>query len=190
MSAIFRMLKPDVSLLGSVAQALCLALSLAISAPCQAEAARFASIEKPDDIQLRISMSDGSTRAVPLDDARLNDARPVAFGDARISGDGRLLAWLSLFPNCCTSYPIPLQLVVMSTDGTVIARLVGNGLPIWTWGFRARATRVALKQSPTHGPTPDHYELRDIRSGKLVDTFDAPQQGVSDGMPAWARDLD
>src|SRR5262249_166278 len=43
---------------------------------------------------------------------RPNVGDQVGFDKVAISPDGRVVGWLALYPNCCTSYPIPLALVL------------------------------------------------------------------------------
>src|SRR5437868_13894411 len=60
--------------------------------------------------ELHIIMADGRA-IVPR-----KKAEQVGFDQAAISADHRSIGWLALYPNCCTSYPIPLALVVL-TEG-------------------------------------------------------------------------
>jgi hypothetical protein len=54
------------------------------------------------------------------------DSDQVGFDKAAISPDRLAIGWLALFPNCCTSYPIPLKLVVYSSGQSVHLR--GHGV--------------------------------------------------------------
>lgn len=78
------------------------------------------------------------------------------------------------FPNCCTSYDIPLQLVVYANGR--VHRFTGTGLPIFDWHFADGGTRVAFGQEPVHFGCAIHYELREIESERLVDSVDIPQR--------------
>jgi hypothetical protein len=99
----------------------------------------------------------------------------------------------AMFANCCTSYDIPLQLVVYS--GGTVHRFKGVGLPIFKWGFAHQGTRVAYGQEPVHFGCATHYELREIDSEHLVESIDLPEpcgqfpnpQPVP--MPQWLTDL-
>jgi hypothetical protein len=79
----------------------------------------------------------------------------------------------AMFPNCCTSYDIPLQLVVYAARQ--VHRFTGNGLPIFQWAFVGDGTRIAFGQEPVHFGCETHYELRDIESERLIETADIPQ---------------
>jgi hypothetical protein len=103
-----------------------------------------------------------------------------------ISPDGRAVGWLVLFPNCCTSYPIPLKLVVFVAGKK--RTISGNGLPIWEWKFSEDGRYVAIRQAPVHGDAPQHYELRDVRSGRLADSYEAGSKQRR-SPPPWVRIL-
>jgi hypothetical protein len=97
------------------------------------------------------------------------------------------------FKNCCTSYDIPLQLVVYANGK--VHRFTGNGLPIFQWHFADEGTRVAFGQEPVHFGCSIHYELRDIRSERLIDSADIPQPCGQNPVPeivkppTWVDDL-
>jgi hypothetical protein len=38
----------------------------------------------------------------------------VGFDKPMVSPDKHQVGWLALYPNCCTSYPIPMTLVIYS----------------------------------------------------------------------------
>jgi len=105
----------------------------------------------------------------------------TAFADPAISRDGTVVAAQALFPTCCTSYDIPLELVVY-TRGTE-RRFKGTGLPIFQWGFADDGRRIAYGQETVHFGCVTHYELRDILSGRLVESVDVPQPCGQDMNP-------
>jgi hypothetical protein len=117
-------------------------------------------------------------RAIPAP----RDSGQVAFSQVAISPDRSAVGWTALHPNCCTTYPVPLELVILRGGKT--NAIVGNGLPIWRWRFSADGRRVALRQGPVHGG-PMHYELRDIRTGHLVGSVDSNDDTAR--LPRWAR---
>jgi hypothetical protein len=114
------------------------------------------------------------------------DSGQAGIDRVAISPDGRAVGWLVLFPNCCTTYPIPLKLVLLVAGKR--RTISGNGLPVWEWKFSEDGQYVAIRQAPVHGDAPQHYELRDVRSGRLVDSFEAgSKRGRSP--PPWVRIL-
>jgi hypothetical protein len=112
------------------------------------------------------------------------DSNQVAFGHVALSRDRRTVGWVALYPNCCTSYPIPLELVLLGPEGR--RTVVSNGSPIWQWSFSANGRNVVIRQAPVHGDAPDHYELREIATGRLIAAAerDGSRPGV---LPEWAR---
>jgi hypothetical protein len=113
----------------------------------------------------------------------------VAFEKAEISPDGRAVGWLALYPNCCTSYPIPLKLVVYAGDKQ--RSFTGSGLPIWRWCFHAGGKQVAFEQETVHGGMGVHYELRDIATGQLVAKYDPDTDAeTTTKPPRWVAEVD
>jgi hypothetical protein len=98
-----------------------------------------------------------------------------------------------MFLNCCTSYDVPLRLVVYA-EGKV-HRFTGVNLPIFGWAFADGGTRVAYGQEPVHFGCTTHYELRHIESERLIEAVDIPQpcgQIPDPGVvtiPPWVADL-
>ena len=135
--------------------------------------------------QLRLITSGGKSIAPPKDSGQ------VGFESALVSDDRRSVGWLALYPNCCTTYPIPLKLVVR-TPGRVRV-FDGSGFPIWRWAFIDDAKLIAYRQAPVHGDAPAHYELRDLETGKLIDQFDLLARDPSatpSTLPLWVRIVD
>jgi len=101
------------------------------------------------------------------------EGEQTAFSAPVVSSAGTAVGAQALFGNCCTSYDIPLQLVVYS--GGKVRRFKGVGLPIFIWAFAGGGTRVAYGQEPVHFGCATHYELRDIESERLLEEIDVPQ---------------
>ena len=112
------------------------------------------------------------------------DNEQVGFDKPAISEDRTMVGWLALYPNCCTSYPIPLALAIYK-NGTVV-RTFGGGLPIWRWRFEADGKRVAFAQETVHGHLGVHFELRDIESGRVIAAHDGDPGPHA---PQWIRDV-
>jgi hypothetical protein len=137
--------------------------------------------------RLVIRTSKGRTIIIP------KDGEQASFGDPVVSANRSAVGAQALFPNCCTSYDLPLQLVVYSR-GT-LHRFRGVGFPIFRWNFADAGTRVAFGQEPAHFGCAVHYELRDIHSERLIDAVDVPQpcgdnpnpKAVT--IPRWVSDI-
>jgi hypothetical protein len=117
------------------------------------------------------------------------DVDQVSFEKVQISPDGRAVGWLALFPNCCSSNPIPLKLVILMNGER--CTFGGNGRPIWKWCFWEEGKKVALEQETEHGGLGVHYELRDIATGELSDQYDPDSKpDVVTKPPRWVVVLD
>jgi hypothetical protein len=125
--------------------------------------------------QLRVELS--NARAI----VPAKDSDQVAFEQVAVSADRSIAGWVNVYPNCCTSYPIPLKLVLMHASGE--QTIIGTDLPIWQWAF-ADSNRVVIRSAPVHGGVPD-YQLRDARTGRLIAGV-APDS-LSASLPDWAR---
>jgi hypothetical protein len=119
--------------------------------------------------------------------------RQVGFDKVAISRDRRTIGWLAEYPNCCTSYPIPLALVLYSNGRT--RTLTGIGLPIWQWCFEADGKHVAFEQETVHGGIGIHYELRDVATGRLIEEYNPPRDSDPNAgltpkdVPNWVTQL-
>jgi hypothetical protein len=94
------------------------------------------------------------------------------FGKPVISADKRAVGAQAMFANCCTSYDIPLQLVVYSRGKT--HRFEG-GLAVFDWHFVDGGRRVAFSQQTVHFACSVHWELRDVATERLVAEADIPE---------------
>lgn len=154
-----------------------LVLLLALPFPAVADG-NYLSAEIDKAGQLQITTTD---HRVIVAEKRQNQ---VGFSQPAISEDKTTIGWLALYPNCCTSYPIPLALVIFKAGRMV--QTFGNGFPVWAWSFQANGKQAAFRQETVHGHLGVRYELRDIASGHLL----AEQNGdPDDKSPKWVLDL-
>ncbi len=121
------------------------------------------------DAQQRLVITTGSGRTIVV--PRTTDQ--TTFANPMISSDGTAVGAQGQFGNCCTSYDIPLQLVVYRRG--VVHRFTGVGLPIFQWHFADAGSRVAYSQQTVHGACVITYELRDIDSERLIDSTALPE---------------
>jgi hypothetical protein len=140
--------------------------------------------------------SDGSLRLTTSDHRTIVVRRAPgqsSFRDPLISAERTAVGAQADYPNCCTSYDIPLQLMIY-TNGTE-HWFAGNGLPIFDWQFADGGRRVAYGQQTVHFACSIHYELRDIQSERLVESADIPEPcGQTPNpptvtMPGWVMEL-
>jgi hypothetical protein len=148
-------------------------------------AERYESVRVDDAGQLHILTMDGREIVPP------KEGDQVGFENALISPDKKTVGWTALYPNCCTSYPIPLYLVLYS--GGKVTKLEGSGLPVWQWRFLSGGKEIGFEQETVHGGWGVHYELHDVSSGKLLAEYD-PHTGVNEQVddkesdrPDWVR---
>jgi hypothetical protein len=118
----------------------------------------------------------GHDRAAP----KLKDQ--ISAADAKVAPDGRTAGWLVEYENCCTSYPVPLTLVLFR-NGRVRHR-IRPGLMIYDWGFEAGGSQAALCEGTVHGQSEPHCLLYDSVTGKLLNAWQG--QGT---VPGWAAPL-
>lgn len=151
-----------------------------------AAADRYVRATVDEDGQLRIVTAAGRT----IEPIKEKDQ--IRFAKPQIAPGGGAVGWLVEYPNCCTSYPIALKLMIRSDDR--VRAFAGNGLPIWQWGFQSGGSQFAFHQETVHGGMGLHYELRDVASGRLIAKYDpavGPDNHVlpSQSVPAWVAEL-
>jgi hypothetical protein len=113
----------------------------------------------------------------------------VGFSGIELAQDQRTLGWTLEVENCCTSYSIPLS-VVLFRDGRVLHTL-DQGQMVWSWMFAQLGKQVAVVFGPTHGPEVGDYRLYDVKTGKLISEIrgDEDTQALKPDAPDWARQL-
>jgi hypothetical protein len=107
------------------------------------------------------------------EDKRAVDTQQAYFEQPVLSNDRRAVGSRAFYRNCCTSYEIPLVLVVYADGRT--HRFTGSGLPIFLWHFADDGASIAFGQEPVHFGCSVHYELREIRTERLIDSVDVPE---------------
>jgi len=125
---------------------------------------------------LRILTTDRKLVVVPkggISKAGETFGKQTAFEKPVLSDDRRAVGAQAMFENCCTSYDIPLQLVVYSNGRT--HRFEGR-LAIFDWHFVDGGRRVAFSQQTVHSACAVHWELREVASERLLAKVDIPQE--------------
>jgi hypothetical protein len=161
---------------GAVLMELCCQIVVAQTAS-RGEGVLIAAVSADKDGQIHIKDSRGIETLPPQEKNQEGCRLP------KIADDQRTVGWLVEFANCCTSYPIPLQLVIFR-DGQVIRRIDSG--PIWEWQFLKAGKQVAFWTGPTHGDYVPHFELHDARSGRLLAHWDGH---IEEKHPAWVSGL-
>ena len=78
-----------------------------------------------------------------------------------------------LVENCCTSYPIPIAVVVYRNGRQ---RVISPGQMVWEWRFIDEGKRVAVLSGPVHGDA-TAASLYDAQSGRVLATWDGKGTG-------------
>lgn len=109
--------------------------------------------------------------------------KPVTTEEPRLAADGKTLAWIVKYDNCCTSYPIARMLVIYR-EGHITKKFFSTAM-IWDWNFIQGGRRVALCVGATHG-NPYSYQLFEVESGLKLAMVDYP---FPPKVPVWAESL-
>lgn len=140
---------------------------------------------------LHIIYSDGTEIVQTLPPLVASTDKEIVFNDVgfahlQLAPDRQTLGWEVDVENCCTSYPVPLRVVVFR-HGKVL-RSFAPGQMVWEWMFLLDGKRLAIVTGPTHGPEVGHYCLYNVQTGKLIaEVFgDESTQSLKSDAPAWA----
>jgi hypothetical protein len=123
----------------------------------------------------------------------LREGKQSSFRAPIVSRDRTSVGALAEYPNCCTSYDIPLQLVVYSNGRT--HRFKGIELAMFEWHFADGGSRVAYGQQTVHLGCDVQYELRDVESERLIDSARVPvpcgqhPDPLPTAIPPWVKAL-
>jgi len=107
----------------------------------------------------------------------------VDHGEFIASRDGHAVGWTEMFPNCCTSYPIPL-VVTIYRNGHV--RRFRSGMMIYQWQFWKDGVQIAFCSGTVHSDRGVTCELHDVASRRTLASFEGMP---NDQSPDWARGL-
>lgn len=104
----------------------------------------------------------------------------------KVADDDRTAGWFVLFKDPDGGSPVAGKLVVWR-DGRIIRSFTAEQI-FWSWSFDHGAEQAAYHVGPTHGETASHCELHDLRTGRLLESWDGDLD--SSHRPAWAKKLD
>lgn len=164
----------------SIVAAACVTLTLA--AGLQAAQERFVRAEENDDHDLVLTTSGGERIVVAKSDRKWADEKQVGFQNIAISRDGTAVGWVDLYPNCCTSYPVPILLEVYKAGKR---HTFDPAIAPWHWCFVDGSARVAAISSTVHGPQNEVIELWDISTGSKRGDFTWMDGESYPRAPAW-----
>jgi hypothetical protein len=140
---------------------------------------------------IHILLSDGAEFVAPretrpvspagADDMQVSVEAPV------IATDRRTVGWLVNVPNCCTSYPIPVT-IVLYRGGHIIRRL-SNGRAIFRFQFVKGGEQVAYFSDTVHSNLGPACVLVSVRSGKTLRHWTRGDGPLPDWAEAFAADV-
>ena len=131
----------------------------------------YAGFETSDAGDTFIVRTDGSK--IPLPQFRYQ----VEIESPRVSSDGKRVGWLADMPFCCTSYPVPMFLVIFK--GGAVERVIEQGQCIFDWAFVRDGTAVSYYQGTLHGSDYKGFTLRDVRTNAVLATYAYPDSNYS-----------
>jgi hypothetical protein len=131
------------------------------------------------DDRMHIAYSDGKLLRIAKEEGQMTCSSPM------VAADKRTVGWLVDYEYCCTSYPIPLMLVIFRS-GKIVERLL-PGMAIEAWSFWAGGKQVAFKTNTLHGDLAPYYQLRDIETHAVVGQWEGH---LTASAPEWARSLE
>jgi len=147
---------------------------------------RFARAEENQQHDLVITTSSGQRIVIGKSDQKPDGEQQVGFKDIAISPDGQAVAWTALFPNCCTSYPIPMLVEVYSAGKR---RTFDPAIAPWHWCFVDGSQKIAALSTTVHGPQNEIIELWDIPTGKKLEDFTWMEGESNPRAPAWVASI-
>ena len=141
-----------------------------------------------DSGTVHIVLGDGSDIQPPLSasNEKVEGDGPVGGSSPRISKDRQDAGWLVEYGNCCTSYPLPLGLVIYRPGKPLRNIEVDCPSAIWDWRFEAGGTQVATYSNFPHGDYKGCYELREVETDRKLGTWEGDSASEK---PAWVKRL-
>ena len=133
-------------------------------------------VDKEDNGCVRIGYGDGIEVRPAIAKDQVGCTKVV------VASDKQTVGWLAEYPNCCTSYPIPL-ILVLYRHGEVI-HTVRDGQMMYDWHWWAGGTQVVYHADTVHGNFSPHSVLVDVDTGRVLARWDAKLDAKA---PAWAR---
>jgi hypothetical protein len=146
------------------------------STPQNAEITRFF-IEEPkkdsgyETGPLHIIYGDGTEIVKTLPPLKASTEKETVFNAVGFSGvqlaeDRETLGWTINVENCCTSYSIPLSVVVFRHRQ--VLHTFRQGQMVWSWLFVQGGEQIAVVFGPTHGTEVGDHRLYDVKTGKVI----------------------
>jgi len=123
------------------------------------------------DGKAHLVFRNGAARTLPTRE------KQVGCDHVTVARDGRTVGWSVLVENRCTSYPIPIAVVVYHNGKQTV---ISPYQMVWEWRFTDEGKRVAVLSGQVHGD-PTAADLYDAQNGKALARWDG--KGTP---PIWA----
>lgn len=147
---------------------------------------RYVRAEETRNHQLVITTSSGRQIVVPKSNRKVADEQQVGFQNIAISPDGTAVGWVSYYPNCCTSYPVPILVEVYSAGRR---RTFDPAIAPWHWCFVDGSAKIAAVSTTVHGTQNEIIELWDVATEKKLEDFTWMDGESYPRAPAWVVEL-
>jgi hypothetical protein len=158
----------------------CATFTLGIASAAAQE--RYVRAEENGNRDLVIIASRGERIEVPKSDRKWADAQQVGFEEVAISRDGTAVGWLAYYPNCCTSYPVPILVEVYRAGKR---HTFDPAISPSHWCFVDGSARIAAISRTIHGPRHAVIELWDVSTGTKREAFTWMDGESYPRVPAW-----
>ena len=155
---------------------------LAVQGAPAAGAPRLERAGKEMDGAIRLVFQDGTSVRIAPEAPEDGSKDPPSYSHPQIADDRRTVGWLIEYPNCCTSYPVPLVLVIYR-DGRPLLRL-RDGLMMYRWYFLEGGREVVFHADTVHFNRAPHAVRVETATGGVLERFDGM---VDERSPAWTR---
>jgi len=159
---------------------------------CIDEAAKKAGYETGP---IKITYSDGTqfTESLPpLEKSTPEEIvrNDVGITDPKLADDKQTLGWTVNSENCCTSYSVPLGLVIYKS-GKIIRHIDGPPM-VWNWMFVDKGKRVAVVWGTVHFAETIDYKLYDVKTGHTISEVYSDEKTLllRANAPKWAKQLE
>jgi hypothetical protein len=156
--------------------------SFTLAAGLAAAQARYVRAEENANHDLVITTSRGERIVLGKSDRKWADAKQAEFRDIAISRDGAAVGWVDYYPNCCTSYPVPVLLEVYRAGKR---HTFEPAIAPWHWCFVDGSASIAAISTTVHGPQNEVIELWDVSTGTRRDEFIWMDGESYPRAPAW-----
>jgi hypothetical protein len=153
-----------------------------LSAGLSAAEDRYLRAVENEDHDLLITLSGGERIVLTKSDREYAGEKQVEFRDIAISRDGTAVGWVDYYPNCCTSYPVPIQIEVYKAGKR---HSFDPAIAPWHWCFVDGSASIAAISTTLHGPQNEEIELWDVSTGTKRERFTWMDGESYPRAPAW-----